>query len=246
MTSSLLLIAAVAMLGALVEGLSGFGFGLVTMSLLPLFLPVELAVPIVGAWSLSLNLLNTWTRRRHIQPRRILPMLVAATLGIPVGLTFLTAAPEHLVTGTLGVVILAYVALALSGRVPPGIGGEARRWAFLAGLLGGMLGGAFNTSGPPVVLYLTSRGWPKEQTIGAMQAFFAFTSTLTFLGFVGYGLYTEQALRIILPVLPLVWIALLVGGRLNQRIPQVAFQRLVLGMLAVLGLNFLRRSLVGG
>ncbi len=245
LTPTLLLLAAFALLGALVEGLSGFGFGLVTMSLLPLVIPVEQAVPMVGAWGLSLNLLNTWNRRRHIQPRRILPMLVAAAMGIPVGLTFLTRAPESLVTGTLGVVILAYVGLALSGRVRPGIGGDDRRWAFLAGLLGGALGGAFNTSGPPVVLYLSSRGWTKEQTIGAMQAFFTFTSSLTFVGFVAYGLITRTLLGWILPILPIVWIGLLVGSAINNRIPQLAFQRLVLGLLAVLGFNFLGRSLLG-
>ena len=32
-------------------------------------------------------------------------------------------------------------------------------WVYIAGFCGGLLGGAYNTNGPPIVLYGNCRGW---------------------------------------------------------------------------------------
>lgn len=238
----LLALASTALLAAFVEGLSGFGFGLVSMALLPMVLPIEQAVPMVGAWSLSLNLVNAWSRRAQVRAGRVLPLVLAALPGIPLGLLFLTRAPEALVQAVLGLVILGYIALSRRRRRDPGPRPPSTGLAILAGLFGGALGGAFNTSGPPVVLYLSSRGWTKEETVGSMQVYFAVASTLAFLGFLSFGLYTAEVRERLVPAFPAAWLGLWLGTRLNARVSPLAFTRLVLGLLGVMGLVFLVRG----
>jgi hypothetical protein len=51
-------------------------------------------------------------------------------------------------------------------------------WFF--GTISGLLTGAFNTGGPPVVIYGTLRRWQPE--VGPLQLYFLFTSILALIG----------------------------------------------------------------
>ena len=234
-----LAIALVALVGASIQAVTGFGFGLVTMGLLPLLLPVEQAVPMVGAWGWTLNLLILWRLRAHLELRRVLPMVAGGVLGIPVGLAFLKGVDEAVVKGTLGLVLVGYGLLALGGGVKPRAQAISDRWGLLAGLLGGALGGAFNTSGPPVVIYVSLKGWDKDVATSALQAFFSFSSTFSLIGFWWAGLFTPTVVHTLLPLYPVVWLGSLVGARIYDRVPQERFRVAVLVLLVVLGASFL-------
>lgn len=242
---SFAIVAAIALSGAVVQGMAGFGFGMVCMALLPLVLPVDQAVPMVGAWGWTVNLLILLRLRVHLNLRGALPMIGGALLGIPLGLAFLRGANPQLVKGVLGVVILGYSLLSLAGGIRPKDRAISDRWGWLAGLVGGALGGAFNTSGPPVIVYTSLKNWPKDLATSTLQAFFVFSSTFSVIGFASVGLYTPQVVRAILPLFPAVWLGVLVGGRIYDRVPQERFRLLVLGLLVVLGGNFLIRAMLG-
>lgn len=242
----MLLIALVALGGAVVQGMSGFGFGLVTMSLLPLFLPVDQAVPMVAAWGWTLNLVICWRLRRYISLKRVGPLLAGALLGVPAGVLFLKGADPRLVRGTLGAVLVGYCVYALffqrhgaAERPPSTVAGAA------AGLFGGALGGAFNTSGPPAILYVSAMGWDKNSATATLQAFFVLASSIALAGHASVGLFTRDVVADLLPMFPAVWLGVFIGTRIYDRVPQARFRKLVLGMLFVLGGNFLVRAAVG-
>ena len=214
------------------------------MAVVPLLVPMDQAVPMVNAWGWTVNALLLLRLRAHLSWRLLLPMVGGAALGLPLGLAFLRGADETLVKGTLGVVILGYALLALAGGVGPAVRPVSDRWGMLAGLLGGALGAAFNTSGPPVVIYASVKGWDKDLSTSTLQAFFTFSSTFSMVGFWSAGLFTPQVVRQALPVFPLVWLGILVGGHLYDRVPQARFRALVLALLVVLGGQFLVRAVL--
>src|ERR1035438_9134258 len=84
----LLLTTALACAG-FVQGFSGFGFGLVSMSLMPLFMGIKQAAVISTAFSLLATLLTFARHYREYNWRLGAPFLVSVCDGLPLGVYFL-------------------------------------------------------------------------------------------------------------------------------------------------------------
>ena len=109
----LLPILSIAFLAGLVQGLSGFGSGLVAAPLLALLLPLETAVPLMTLLSPLISLQNLLHLRQAIRFDRVRVLLAGYVVGTPLGLYLLTRAPATLMLGILGVFLTGY-ALVLS------------------------------------------------------------------------------------------------------------------------------------
>ena len=159
----LLLLLALLLVAGFTQGATGFGFGLVVMSVLPHVLDVREAVPLVSVYGLVLTIVMLWRYRAWISPRRFLPVLAGVAVGTPLGALYLRSIDPRVVTGTLGAFLLVYATTSLLAERGRGDAAPevriGRRWGPVAGLLGGLLGGAFNTGGPPIIVYATARGW---------------------------------------------------------------------------------------
>src|SRR3954452_13963898 len=86
--------------GALVAGLSGFAFGLVAASIwLYILTPLQTATLII-AYGLIVQGYSVWKLRRALDWKKLRPFLLAAALGVPVGVGILTwANPAHVRIG---------------------------------------------------------------------------------------------------------------------------------------------------
>lgn len=82
----------------------------------------------------------------------------------------------YIVTAFLGVVIVAYALYALFNPTLPEL--AQRSWAYGFGFAGGVLSGAYNTSGPPVVIYGTCRCWQPAEFKSNLQGYFLLTRRL--------------------------------------------------------------------
>ena len=123
--SSLLIMAVITLAAAFTQGASGFGFGMVSMSLLPLVLEPRSAVPFVAVFGMVTNLGLIWELKAWRSWRDALPLLGGGVLGIPLGVAFLRGAPPALFYLCLGVVILVWVVVR---RSPKPDSGPARAW----------------------------------------------------------------------------------------------------------------------
>ena len=70
-------------LAGIVQGTVGFGFGLVAMSTLPLWMDIKEAVPVVALLCLVVNATLTWRLRAHLSWSRIGPLLLGSLAGVP-------------------------------------------------------------------------------------------------------------------------------------------------------------------
>ncbi len=210
------------------------------MALLPLFMDLRQAVAISSVVGILLTVGFTVRLWRHVDRGEVLPMALAALVGVPMGLWFLHSVDADLVTATLGVVLVVHAIWSLwRGSA---VGRQLHRgWAMLAGLIGGTLSGAFNTAGPPMLVYATIRSWPPVKFRANLQAFFSVTSVLTITGFATTGLITRHTLWIDLLAVPAVSLGAWLGHRLSARVNPVAFRRGVLVALLVMGANYILR-----
>jgi hypothetical protein len=231
---------AVVLVGGFVTGLSGFGFGLVSMGFLPFFMSIRVANPFVSIFSILIFLVMFYPLRRHIRFDTLLPLLVGAAVGIPLGIFGLAHLDEVILKRVLGGLILVYLVydLLLRERLP---GNLHRAWGYPAGLLAGAFSGAFSVSGPVAIAYINSRHGDKLTLKANMVTYFLFLLVyklpLLFLG----GLITNEVLRYVLILSPPTAAGLAAGMLLFRRVSNRVFSRIVQGVLLVSALLLLIR-----
>ncbi len=231
----------VVFVAALTQGVVGFGFGLVTMALLPLFMSERFAVPFVAIYCFGVAALIAWQLRRHLQLRRTLPLLIGTAIGVPLGVLALQVANPLTIKLILGITLIAYSGWALFTTIEPRERHIPVAWAWLAGAASGVLG-AFNTGGPPAVVYTTLRNWDKDATKSTLQVVFLLTSVIQLVGFAWTGMLTSEVLIQNLVMLPAMVLGVVVGHFLYARIDELTFKRALLGVLLLVGIVYVHKA----
>jgi uncharacterized protein len=238
----LALLAAIAFGGALIFGLTGFGSALVTIPLAGHFVPLPFALAayalsdLASAFSVGLEnprnaVRGEWTR--------LVPMIV---VGTALGVTVLVNLPRASAMLLLGAFVLCYALYSFARPRAARI--VSPRWAWFAGLAGGITSTLFGAGGPPYAIYLSQRGLSKAQ----------FRATL------GFATMTSISLRVVAFLLtgllidPQVWLAaaftvpgaligIAVARRLFLRISRDALLRVVSVLLLASGASLILRAL---
>lgn len=237
------IIAAIVFVAAFTQGAVGFGFGLVSMGLLPLAVSELVAIPFVAVYSLLVSLIIVWELRLYLSWRRIRPLLIGVVLGVPLGLLFLGEADPRYIRFALGAFLVVYSLWSLFVAMRIGQRVISDAWGYVAGLVSGVLGAAFNTGGPPLVVYATLKGWDKHAAKSTLQVLFILTSVLALGGHVAAGRMTERVLTLIAFMIPALALGVWVGGRVYDRINQETFRKAMLVLLLIVGLVFVDKAL---
>lgn len=221
-------------LSAFVRSAIGFGDGLIAMGLVTGWIGLQTATPLVALVGTAISSSILVTQWRQVNIRVALPLIISTLIGIPFGLVLLRFAPEQVARAVLGVILVAYGAYGLLGLKLPAI--TTDRLAGLFGFVAGVLGGAYNTNGPPIVVYGTLRRWEPEQLRLTLQGYFFFTNFLILAGHAISGLWTVKVWSLVFISLPAVGLSVWVGGIVNQRIKRELFANLIFGVLLIVGL----------
>jgi len=232
-----ILVGLVVFLAVLTQSISGFGSALVAMALLPALIGIRVATPLVAVVALVLEVVLLVRYRQALEIRAISRVVLAALVGIPLGVYFLSTVDEKIALTILGLVITGYAVYALLGLNMPYL--ERSFWAYIAGLFGGLLGGAYNTSGPPVILYADFRRWPPEVFKSNLQGYFVVTSVAVLASHVLNGNLTHQVWSLFWWTTPFIFVGLIAGLSLDRWLKPETFRKLVLLLLVVMGLRLI-------
>ena len=155
------ILGAIAFLGALIFGVTGFGSALVTIPLATQLVPLKFALALFAVVDLccafSVGLENPKNAVKQ-EWARLVPMIL---VGTALGVTVLVNLPRAAGMLLLGAFIVSYALYSLLRRAPMKV--IDSRWAWLAGLCGGITSTLFGAGGPPYAIYLSQRGLTKEQ-----------------------------------------------------------------------------------
>lgn len=236
-TESILPIVVILFFSTLTRSALGFGDALLAMPLLALVTGMQTVTPLVALVAQTISaaiLLGSWRQANLRAARRL---VLSSCVGIPFGLWLLKTAPESLVKGILGGLLILFGLYNLSTPRLPAIRNE--KLAHLFGFVAGVLGGAYNTNGPPVVVYGALRRWPPERFRATMQGYFFPVGWLLVAGHGLGGLWTPAVIRLYGLALPAVLLAIFLGGRLNRIIPADRFARVIYAVLVGMGILML-------
>jgi uncharacterized protein len=226
---------------AFVQGLIGFGSGMLSLTLLAFLWEIEDVVAITAGFSIIMTWYLGWRLRSHISLREITPLMLGAAIGIPIGVTALTSLDPRTIKGALGGFLLLYSTWSLWGRAPSDV--QIKRvWSLPAGFFAGMLSGAFNTGGPPIVMYGTERQWDPNAFRGNVQGFFAPCAVLVLSLLIYKGVVNAESLTWNAKLLPFLLCGMILGDRKAAGIEAGPFRRILLFSLLVVGVHFLRQA----
>jgi hypothetical protein len=203
------------------------------MPVLTLLLGIKTAAPLVGLTSLTLATAMLLVSRRAVDLRATKQLLPWIVLGIPLGIVALIEAPQGPVSLALGAALIAYGLYSLTGPRLPEV--RSAGWAVPVGLLSGVLGGAFNTNGPPIVVYGSLKRWSPEVFRATLQANFLTAAFFIALGHGLGGLWTERVLVLFAATVPVLIVGFWIGRLVSRRIPAERFAGALMMLIVALG-----------
>lgn len=238
----MLTVAVVIALSALVQGLSGFGFGMLAIALLSPLIGYRDAMGLLVVLNVFINLCNFAFHGVRFSWKGTGGVIGGLLVGVPVGMFCVTVLNEHVLFILLGL-FLAYSAgtvLWSKARGRP-VAGPGRGW--VAGGLSGFFGGGFNAGGPPMVNYCF-RG--EESFFACKQRFAALVFLMSIYRFALAG-----PVGLEMPV-SWSWVALLcgvvlasftVGFVLSRKVSGELMKTVVYSFLLLLGVVFVVKHL---
>jgi hypothetical protein len=235
-------IGAIVFFAGFTQGLTGFGLGLVAMPLLGIFLDMKVVIPLVAIFNAVSSAILFLKLRSQIEYRDIAALLLFTLFGIPFGVYLLKTWDEDVIKAVLGLILIVYSIYSLFFDAK-GLRLSRTIWAYPFGFLGGLLGGAFNTSGPPVIAYMSLKSWSKDRLKGTLQGYFVASCAMIVLFHVVAGVTTLKVLRSFLLFSPFLLFGVLTGSKLYDRMDTGSYRKSIFILLAVLGLLLARSGL---
>lgn len=235
---------AIALLAAFCIGLSKAGFSGISMVSVVLLAgiygkpSVGLALPLL----IAADLMAYPTFIKHGSWRPVWKLLGPALVGLAIGWWMMGKISDAGSKRVIGACVLGMVALQVLRRLFPALFdrlAESRGFGFGAGVLGGFSTMLANAAGPVIQLYLMARRIPKMELIGIGARFFLLINLIKVPLNATLALITQESLMDNARLFPAVVVGILSGKWLIQRVPQAAFEWMIVIFSGIAGLRLI-------
>lgn len=224
-----------AVVAGFVQGISGFAFGMVAMSLWVWTIDPRVAGVMAVLGGLTGQLLSVVTVRRGLQLGLLWPFVAGALVGVPLGLMVLPLLDPAWFKGLLGLILLLFCPPMLWADRLPKITHGGRLGDAAAGAVGGVMGVVGGFTGVAPALWCTLRGYNRDEHRAVLQNFNLAALTATALGLWWSGSLTAEVLPRYAVVAPALVLPSILGARLYLGLSAAQFRRVVLVVLSVSG-----------
>jgi len=227
-----------------VKGVAGFGLPTVTLGLLALTRPLPEAMALMLVPTLATNIWQSLAGPALIPVlRRLWPFLLAAVLGTLAGAGILARSDAVMLSGLLGLLLIASAALALAGLPMPTPSAARERWlgpaiGGTAGLLTGMTGSFIFPAAP----YLSALQLPPQLFVQGFGLGALLATLALGLGMAGAGMLpADLGLASLIGVAP-AFLGMAVGTRVRRAMPDARFRTVIQAALGLVGLWLVYRA----
>ena len=228
-----------AALAGFVQGLSGFAFGLVAMSIWAWVIDPQLAAALAVTGALAGQVIAAVTVRRGFDAGLLAPFVLGGLAGVPLGVLLLPHLDMHWFKTILGGGLVLWCPAMLLSKDLPRITVGGRIADAAIGLGGGVLGGLGGFTGTLPTLWCTLRGYDRDVQRAVIQNFNLSMLAVTLVIYIASGLVTRSMVPMILVVLPAMLLPALLGSCAYVGLSEAGFRTLVLGLLTASGIALL-------
>ena len=231
----LVLVAVVTLICGTIQSMVGFGYNILFMALIPIFIPYNEAILVCLFGALLSCTVNLIPRFKKARVKYIIPALISYFVAAALATSFVDGLDVSILRRGLGLLLFALAIffiffsshIKIRGTVLNGI---------IAGLLSGAGGGAFAINGPPIGIYMLSVLNDKEEYMATTQAYFIIAGIYT----IAVKLITTGASVIILSHTAVVLLAtaagVLAGIKINDKLNEKAVKMCVYIFMGLSGL----------
>ena len=236
MTANAVLLLLVFAFGAsFTQRVTGFGFGIFIMTVLPYLMPsFGEATALSGVLAVVCVLVTACKHVKYIQWKKLLPILITFLVVSFFSVRAVAGLDGHLLKRALGGILIAvsiwFFLFSERVRMRPSIPVQLGM-----GTISGLMGGFFAMQGPPAVVYFLSCTDDKEQYISLISAYFVIGNIMMTVFRAASGLVTTDVLKAALIGLPAVILGLWTGRKVYARMPIAAIRKAVYAFMAVAG-----------
>ena len=222
--------------GSFIQTVSGFGFGLFTLSLFPYFMPsTTSSVAISNLLSMSLSAVVAFNLRKRINVKLLLPSLAGFFVTSASVIFFFSTKPDSLLKKMVAVALVLmsvyFMFFSKKMKIKAGIRNGA-----ISGALGGIMGGLFGMGGPPMALYLLNATEDPEDYLANIQAYFVIANGYSTIMRIFAGVVDKFVLTYWLIGLPVAFLGGFFGRKAFQRIPADGLRKIIYGFMALSGI----------
>lgn len=219
---------------SLIRSTFGFGDALTAMPLLAMIIGIRAATPLVALVAIVIATFILIDSYKEIKIKNLLMLIISSIAGIPIGLYYLKGVDEAVIKIVLAVILISFSVYKLLR--PNLLHIKNDRYAFIFGFLGGILGGAYNTNGPPIIIYGVMRKWHPERFRALLQGvFFPVNLAIAVSHGIG-GLWTKQVWIYFLSAILPIGLAIFIGIKISKRISKEKFSKFIYILLILIGL----------
>ncbi len=231
----IILCMSISLVGAFVQRVSGFGYGIIVMMVFPYLLAYSEATALSSIISLISSAYVAFTMRKNIRFSKLFVPLITYTVTSYLATGLVTMLDTSLLKRILGValVVLSIYFFFFNSKLKI----RPTLWAALvAGGVSGAMSGLLSMGGPPMVLYfMSTNSESTDDYVATIQAFFAVSNVIVTGIRVSKGLVTDNVLLMILPVAAAMLVGTLCGQALYKRLSPPLIKKCVYAFMAVSG-----------
>ena len=217
-----------------IQGMTSFGFSLLAVPLLGLFMPLSIIVPMLVLYSLLLNFMILIQIKGKADFKAIGLILVTGMIATPLGAYLLKSVNPNILKFSVGVVILLSGIFMYRGYK---IQMKNKTLSFLTtGFMSGLLNGSISMSGPPVILFMTNEGVEKKQFRTNLTSYFFILNIVTLGVFIMNGQLGSDVLKVSLSLLPGLVLGVVSGVFLGNKTKEDSFRTVTIILIMAMGL----------
>ncbi len=232
-----------AVLAGFVQGLSGFAFSMVSMSVWAWTLDPQLAAILALFGGMTGQLITAFSVRRRFDRHLLWPFVAGGLAGIPFGVWLLPHLDVELFKVCLGVVLVLWCPAMLMSQRLPRVRFGGRVADGVAGAIGGAMAGIGGFSGVVPTLWCTLRGFERDTQRAVIQNFNLTMLVVAFSLHVARGGVAVSTLPLLGLVAVAVFVPVRLGARLYIGISEATFRKIVLSLLTASGVAMLASAL---
>lgn len=227
---------------ATLQGTTGFGYNILVVPLLALFIDPKTVIPAVILHNIVIDLAVLVTAWRFVNLRRIWLLLLAGLIGTPIGVLIQGIIDPDPLRLLIGAAVAFTGLIMLAGYKRP-IGNEYVASMF-AGSIGGTMNGVIGMAGPPVILLFANQSMPPREFRANIVTYFTLITIIAIASFGIEGALTDDVFELALATVPATTAGVILGIRLHGRVPLDLFYKASLVLVVAAGVTILIAGLL--
>ncbi len=229
---------------ALVQGSIGFGFPLISTPLLAMITDMKTAILYVVIPTLLINVVSLFSEGDILKAfKRFYPLALMAMVGSAIGTQILIYSSSEFFKLLLAISIFFYLFIQKFKFEMKWVNEKPTFSIIVFGLLAGIIGGLTNVMSLILIIYSLEAKHSRKEVIQSANLCFLFGKLVQIIIFSIHGSFTQEVLNTSILSLVVVGIAVVIGIKVKNKIPQDNYNKIIKVFLFLMAVALVYQTL---